>query len=92
MRTETILSSALCLLPFLSGAQTAQKPNVLLILADDMRGTTVHAAGVEETYTPCLDALPRRIGSGRYALYERPHYGGNFRSRQYAQPGDADDR
>ena len=57
MRTETILSSALCLLPFLSGAQTAQKPNVLLILADDMRGTTVHAAGVEETYTPCLDAL-----------------------------------
>ena len=57
MRTETILSSALCLLPFLSSAQTAQKPNVLLILADDMRGTTVHAAGVEETYTPCLDAL-----------------------------------
>ncbi len=49
---ETIL-----LLPITVLAQTEKKPNIILILADDMRGTAIHAIGQENTYTPCLDSL-----------------------------------
>ncbi len=57
MGKQKMLQAAVCLFPLFAGAQTIQKPNILLILADDMRGTTIHTAGVEDTYTPCLDAL-----------------------------------
>lgn len=58
MKRFTILETIL-LLPVTALAQTEKKPNIILILADDMRGTAIHAIGQENTYTPCLDSLAK---------------------------------
>lgn len=54
-RTKTGLA---VLLATISATQaTAQKPNIVFILADDMRATTIGAMDLEDVCTPNLDAL-----------------------------------
>jgi arylsulfatase A-like enzyme len=39
---------------------TSQKPNIVLIIADDQQHNTIHALGNEEIHTPTLDSLAER--------------------------------
>ncbi len=57
MRTFTLLAWGLTLL---SGVHAAERPNVLLILADDQRADTIAALGNPAIRTPHLDRLAGR--------------------------------
>ena len=51
----TLLSTAM--LSATSLLAVDKKPNIILILADDMRGTAMNFLGVEDVHTPNLDKL-----------------------------------
>ena len=81
----TLLSTAMLSATSLFAAD--KNPNIILILADDMRGTAMDFLGVEDIHTPNLDKL-----AAEYRLYERSYHGRNLRRSQYAEPCHADDR
>jgi len=58
MRKITSIITLLALVGCMLQEEPVQKtPNVLFILADDMRHTTIHALGNEQIITPALDKL-----------------------------------
>lgn len=59
----TLVSTALLSVTSLLAAD--KNPNIILILADDMRGTAMNFLGVEDVYTPNLDKLAAEVPSSR---------------------------
>lgn len=58
MRAQFLMGGVLCSLPFISHSEPLKsRPNVILILADDMRGSTLEFLGKEKVHTPNLNAL-----------------------------------
>src|SRR4051812_40470343 len=58
LRTKLIvLLSMLCLLPWIGSAQTARKPNVLIIYTDDQGYIDLGVYGAKDLTTPNMDKL-----------------------------------
>jgi len=59
MKTTTTITATLATLAALplAAAAPAARPNVIILLADDMRGTAIRALGNPEVITPHLDAI-----------------------------------
>ena len=58
LRRREFIKAVSGVAPLMAGSQ--KRPNILLILADDQRFSTIHALGFREVYTPNLDRLVRR--------------------------------
>ena len=70
-------------LSVVSSLAADKKPNIILILADDMRASGMNFLGKEQVQTPNLDKL-----AGESTVFTNAH----IRSRQYAKSGHANDR
>ncbi|GEM_PF-2473517 len=67
LKTLLLLSFTLCVsATFLSGATT--RPNIVLIVADDMRADAIHALGNDAVQTPNIDLLVKR-GASFFQVY-----------------------
>lgn len=75
-------------LSVVSSLAADKKPNIILILADDMRASGMNFLGKEQVQTPNLDKL-----AGESTVFTNAHIMGWYiRSRQYAKSGHANDR
>ena len=106
MMSRPILALATMLTPVPAHASDATRPNVVFLLADDLRADTIAALGNPAARTPNLDALVRR----GFALTNAYCFGGNspavctpsrnmllggnayFRWKDFVPPGMPDDR
>src|SRR5262249_153423 len=104
--SRLILALATTLTAVLAHAANATRPNVVFLLADDLRADTIAALGNPAARTPNLDALARR----GFALTNGYCFGGNspavctpsrnmllggnayFRWKDFVPPGMPDDR
>lgn len=75
-------------LSVVSSLAADKKPNIILILADDMRASGMNFLEKEQVQTPYLDKLAEES-----TVFTNAHImGGTSGARQYAKPSHANDR
>ena len=58
---QTLSLIGMALLAASGSLEAGERPNIILILADDMRGSALHFLGKEPVQTPNLDRLAAEV-------------------------------